>query len=85
MRTTNTTVITTKGQTTIPKRIREYLGVRPRDRVEFKVKEGVVTLKRAVDLDSNFGSVKPRKRPEDFHAVRQSFERQMGRRSAKKT
>ena len=41
------TTITSKGQVTIPKKIREFLGVRPGNAVEFKVGEdGRVTVTR---------------------------------------
>lgn len=40
--------ITTKGQTTIPKKIREYLHLQPGDRVDFVVDErGKVVLEPA--------------------------------------
>lgn len=42
-------VITSKGQTTIPKAIRDRLGVEPGDRVDFVVQgDGTVTLEPAV-------------------------------------
>jgi AbrB family looped-hinge helix DNA binding protein len=41
-------LITSKGQTTIPKKIREYLHLLPGDRVDFVVdKEGKVVLEPA--------------------------------------
>jgi AbrB family looped-hinge helix DNA binding protein len=41
-------LITSKGQTTIPKKIREYLHVQPGDRVDFVVNEkGKVVLEPA--------------------------------------
>jgi len=42
-----TSTLTSRGQTTIPKPIREALGLQPGDRVEFLVKEGQVVLRRA--------------------------------------
>jgi len=38
------TKVTSKGQVTIPKRVRELLGVRGGDRVEFVVRSGAVVL-----------------------------------------
>ncbi|MBI4538210.1 MAG: AbrB/MazE/SpoVT family DNA-binding domain-containing protein [Gemmatimonadetes bacterium] len=35
-----TATLTSKGQTTIPKRIRELLGLRPGDRIDFVVEDG---------------------------------------------
>jgi AbrB family looped-hinge helix DNA binding protein len=36
--------VTEKGQVTIPKNIRDHLGIKPGSEVEFIVSEGVVTL-----------------------------------------
>jgi len=35
----STAVLTSKGQTTIPKDVRDYLGLRPGDRIEFVLTE----------------------------------------------
>lgn len=52
--------ISSKGQITLPKRIRELLGVGPGEEVEFEVREGEVLLKprREVPLESLLGSLK---------------------------
>ena len=39
--------ITSKGQVTIPKAIRDELGLKPNDRIEFTIEHGQVTLRRA--------------------------------------
>lgn len=36
--------VTTKGQVTIPARIREYLGIAPHSEVDFRIKGGIVML-----------------------------------------
>ncbi len=36
--------VTTKGQVTIPARIREYLGIAPHSDVDFRIAKGVVVL-----------------------------------------
>jgi AbrB family looped-hinge helix DNA binding protein len=41
------TRLTIKHQTTIPAEVRRALGLRAGDRVEFSVKDGVVTLRKA--------------------------------------
>lgn len=41
--------VTAKGQVTIPKEVREKLGIHPGDDVEFKERDGVVVLKKATD------------------------------------
>jgi AbrB family looped-hinge helix DNA binding protein len=42
-----TSTLTTRGQTTIPKSIREALGLQPGDRVEFTLKDERAVLRRA--------------------------------------
>ena len=42
-----TSTITSKGQTTIPKEIRDYLGVKPRERIAFDIVAGKVLVRRA--------------------------------------
>ena len=54
-----TSTLTSRGQTTIPKPIREALGLQPGDRVEFLVEDGQVVLRRATaditELDGMLG------------------------------
>jgi antitoxin PrlF len=40
--------VTSKGQVTIPKKIRDKLGVRPGEGVGFEEKEGLMLIKKAV-------------------------------------
>jgi antitoxin PrlF len=51
--------ITAKGQTTIPVEVREYLGVKPGDRIVYTMRDGKVELStrklRAVDLAGILG------------------------------
>lgn len=42
-----TATLTSKGQTTIPKEIRDYLSLEPGDRIEFLVQDNVVVLRAA--------------------------------------
>lgn len=76
--------LTAKGQTTIPKEIRDYLGLRPGDRVIFirKNSEVVVQGLKQTLLDLR-GSVKARRQPEDFAKVRQKVKRQIAKRAAR--
>ncbi len=46
-----TTVITSKGTTTIPKEVRDSLGLVPGSSVNFTVKNGVAYIERALTLD----------------------------------
>lgn len=60
----NTTKMTSKGQVTIPKRLRDYLGLKPGSVVEFELGAGgEVVLKAAEErpkgrFDALVGSVK---------------------------
>jgi len=71
-------VVTRKGQVTLPAEIRDRLGIRQGDKVAFSVEdpEGGLLMVRTVRsiAQSTFGAVKPRKRPEDFQELRQEFE-----------
>jgi len=59
-----TATVTSKGQITLPKRIRERLGVKPGDRVAFRERPdgSIVVEAETVDLLDLFGMLKPRKR-----------------------
>lgn len=74
----NETVITPRGQVTIPVEVRRALGLHPRDRVCFEVdpKHGVATLRPAPSaIRALFGAVRaPRDIPDDM-ALRQAMER----------
>jgi AbrB family looped-hinge helix DNA binding protein len=55
--------ITDKFQTTIPREVREALGLKPRQRVSYEIRgDGSAVLRPEPDLDELFGSLKP-KRP----------------------
>ncbi len=66
-----TSTLTKKGQITIPKEIREELGLKEHDRVNFvkKGKEIIIKPIRGNILDLK-GSVIPKNKPEDFEKVR---------------
>jgi AbrB family looped-hinge helix DNA binding protein len=72
--------ITSKGQMTIPKRIRDYLRLEPGDRVVFVQRDGEVILRPVTQtlLDLR-GSIKPRRQPEDFDLVRQQVKKRVTR------
>ncbi len=84
MKVTNMTTLTKKGQATIPKRIREYLGIKPNDKIEFEIRKNMVVIKPALSLDSNFGRVKPKKKPENFAEMRKFFEREVSKKTVEK-
>lgn len=56
--------VTSKSQITLPKEVRDKLGVQPGDRVAFREDADgrIVVEAETVDLFSLFGALKPRKR-----------------------
>ena len=63
--------ITSKGQVTIPAVIRRALGLKPQDKLVFRVVEGKVEVEPfPMTLEEAYGSVEPPTKPEDFEAVR---------------
>ena len=46
--------VTVKYQATIPQEVREFLGVRQGDAVEYRIERGVVTLKRVTAPDTEY-------------------------------
>lgn len=68
--------ITAKGQTTIPKEVRDALSLRPGDRVLFVRKgDDVVLVPARGSLLDLRGAVCPRERPEDFDHIRRTVRR----------
>ena len=59
-----TSTLTSKGQVTIPKEVRERLGLEPGDRLAFEVREdGIVEIRPEIgDLMALFGAIKPQVR-----------------------
>lgn len=73
--------VTSKGQVTIPLRIREALNLHAGDKVVFRVHEGRATLTRTPDLLDLAGvvPVPPDKRGADWETIREETRRQRGR------
>lgn len=68
--------LSSRGRITIPKRIREELGLQPGDRVRFEERGGEIFLVPVEPSLRDFeGSVEPRERPEDFDKVRRETKR----------
>jgi len=63
--------LTRKGQITIPKPLRDQLGLHLGDRISFHLRDKEIVLKpvRRTILDLE-GSVPPRQRPESFDDIR---------------
>lgn len=74
-------VVTSKGQITIPKPVRDALGLRETDEVEFEVR-GKRASMRPVERSFLrwYGSIKPRSRPEDFKKIREEAGKARGER-----
>ena len=65
--------LTSKGQVTVPIEIRKQLGIKPGEKVVFRVLDDRVELAAApMNLADAFGSVQPLQRPEDFEALRET-------------
>jgi len=75
--------VTRKGQVTIPKEIRDRLGVREGEKVIFVLRGDEVVLKviRGTILDLR-GSVRTHAQPEDFEAIRKSVKQAVSKRIA---
>ncbi len=69
--------ITTKGQVTIPQVVRQLFSAKPGDQVVFRLDKSTegrkveLSLLPALTLEETFGSIKPTRRPEDFHKLRE--------------
>ena len=76
------TVMTRKGQITVPAEVRRALDLKQGDKVVVAlpdVEGGAVTLRRYTSVaERTFGAVKPKNRPEDFNALRRQFEEEAG-------
>jgi AbrB family looped-hinge helix DNA binding protein len=74
------TTITRKGQVTIPKEIREALGLKERDKMIFVLKGDEIVMRplRGTILDLR-GSVTPKDQPEDFEKVREEVKTERAR------
>jgi antitoxin PrlF len=59
-----TATLTSKGQITLPKQVRDRLGVKPGDRIAFRERaDGAIVVEaEAASLLDLFGMLKPRKR-----------------------
>lgn len=67
----HTSTVTQKGQVTIPLAVRKALGIKPRDRVLFRLTEGrVELLPSPMTLEAVYGAVKPLTKPENFERLR---------------
>lgn len=76
-------VITRKGQTTIPKEIREFLRLKPNDKLFYIVEDSKVILKPIHgDILQLRGSVPSRERLADFEKIRETTRKQIAKKIA---
>ena len=77
----SSTTITSKGQITVSKEIREALGVRPGDRLAFREREDgtVIVEAETVDLMTLRGALKARRKGVTVEAMNEAIRRTAGR------
>jgi AbrB family looped-hinge helix DNA binding protein len=78
----STSILTSKGQTTIPKDIRKRLNLLPGDRLEFVIDEGGRVLVQPVSVDASelAGMLKPPARPVSVEDMNRAIRKRGGRR-----
>jgi AbrB family looped-hinge helix DNA binding protein len=77
------TTITKKGQVTIPKQIRDALGLKERDKMIFTLKgEGIFLRPLHGNILDLRGTVPPKVRPEEFEKVRREVKGELGKKTA---
>ncbi|MDI6717157.1 MAG: AbrB/MazE/SpoVT family DNA-binding domain-containing protein [Actinomycetota bacterium] len=77
--------VSARGQVTIPAKVREALGLKPGDRVIYKVVGGkaeIMPIKGTI-LDAA-GTVKPKAKPENFRKIRAELKHAVAKRIAEK-
>jgi AbrB family looped-hinge helix DNA binding protein len=72
------TVMTRKGQITVPAEIRQALGLRVGDKIAVSLSDDTeprVTLRPVRSVaELTYGAITPRRRPEDWRELRREFE-----------
>ena len=73
--------LTSKGQITLPKAVREALAVHPGDTLAFRIRDdGTVTVEAvSIDLRELRGAIKPRKRGVTVEAMNDAIRRSAAR------
>ena len=75
--------VTSKGQITLPKPVREALGLERASVVEFELQGEEAILRPAKKgFLSRFASLSPQARPEDWRRVREATAEQVGKQAA---
>ncbi len=78
----STSTLTSKGQTTIPKDVRERLNLQPGDRLEFVIDQDgrVLVLPASIDASELAGMLKPPARPVAIADMNRAIRKRGGRR-----
>lgn len=76
----STATLTSKGQTTIPKDVRDHLMLHPGDRLEFVLKDNVVILRPATRKVTDIKGFLPKpKRPVSLAEMDNAIRRRAGK------
>ena len=77
--------ITDKGQTTIPREVREYLDLKPQDKIVYVPdgKKVYLTLVRGSILDLKGIVKKENRKPQDFYKLREQIKRKISKENIK--
>jgi AbrB family looped-hinge helix DNA binding protein len=68
--------LTSKGQITLPKEIREHLGLETGDRVNFEIRDGAVLMEpETIDLRTLRGIVKRRGKRVSLEKMKEAIQR----------
>lgn len=78
----STSILTSKGQTTIPKDVRKRLNLHPGDRLEFVIDEDgrVLVLPASIDASELAGMLKSPARPVSVEDMNRAIRKRGGRR-----
>lgn len=84
MATTARAKVTSKGQITLPKAIRDALGLDESSTVEFTLTDGAAVMRPATGFLARYGTVKPLNHPEDWAKIRAETAKAVGRRAVER-
>jgi AbrB family looped-hinge helix DNA binding protein len=78
----SSSILSSKGQTTIPKDIRKWLNLHPGDRLEFVIDEDgrVLVLPASIDASELAGMLKPPVRPVSVEDMNRAIRKRGSRR-----
>lgn len=75
--------LTDKGQTTVPKEVRDALGIKPRQRLQWDLTaDGIVTVRPEPSALALYGSLKPKKKFPGVKEEKAAIRRHIAERAA---